>query len=99
MSDPFLGSEDYSERAHELYNQGAFDEAIDILRDGLAVYPFTAELHVGLGYARLAREEFVWARQCFERALGLHAGHEDALAGLAETLLRRDPRARLSRGS
>jgi tetratricopeptide (TPR) repeat protein len=93
MSDPFLGSEDYSERAHELYNQGAFDEAIDILRDGLAVYPFTAELHVGLGYARLAREEFVWARQCFERALGLHAGHEDALAGLAETLLKFGERA------
>ena len=56
MSDPFLSSEEYGERAHELYNQGAFDEAIEVLREGLAVYPFAAELHVGQGYARLARE-------------------------------------------
>jgi len=62
MSDPFLSSDEYSERAHELYSQGAFDDAVDVLRDGLSVYPFAAELHVGLGYARLAREEYAWAR-------------------------------------
>jgi len=97
MSDPFLSSEEYSERAHELYSQGAFDEAVDVLRDGLSVYPFAAELHVGLGYARLAREEYAWARASFERALGLHPGQEDALAGLAETLLKFGERARALR--
>lgn len=88
MSDPFLGSEEYSERAHELYNQGQYDEAVEVLREGLSRYPSAAELHIGLGYARLAREEYAWARGHFERALGLHPGQEDALAGLAETLLK-----------
>jgi Tfp pilus assembly protein PilF len=88
MSDPFLGSEEYGERAHELYNQGQYEEAVEVLREGLSLYPSAAELHIGLGYARLAREEFAWARAAFERALGLHPGQEDALAGLAETLLK-----------
>ena len=88
MSDAFPSSEDYSERAHQLYNQGEYDDAVEVLREGLGVYPFSAELHVGLGYARLAREEFAWARRSFESAVGLQADHEDALAGLGETLLK-----------
>jgi tetratricopeptide (TPR) repeat protein len=97
MSDPFLSSEEYVDRAHDLYNEGSFDEAVDVLREGLSVYPFAAELHVGMGYARMAREEYAWARQAFERALGLHPGHEDALAGLAETLLKFGERSRALR--
>ncbi|MBI2072846.1 MAG: tetratricopeptide repeat protein [Gemmatimonadetes bacterium] len=97
MSDPFLGSEEYGERAHELYNQGQYDEAVEVLREGLSLYPSSAELHIGLGYARLAREEYAWARAGFERALGLHPGQEDALAGLAETLLKVGERARALR--
>ncbi len=97
MSDPFLSSEEFSERAHELYNQGAFDEAVEVLRQGLALYPFAAELHVGMGYAQMAREEYAWARRSFEQALGLHPGHEDALAGLAETLLKFGERSRALR--
>ena len=46
MSDPFLSSEEYSERAHELYSQGAFDDAVEVLQDGLSVYPFAAELQI-----------------------------------------------------
>lgn len=88
MSDPFLSSEDFAERAHQLYNEGRFDDALTVLREGLAVYPFAAELHVGVGYARLAREEFAWARQSFEDALGFDPEHEDGLVGLGETLLR-----------
>jgi Tfp pilus assembly protein PilF len=45
-------------------------------------------LYVGLGYTRLAREEFVWAKQSFERALVLDPEHEDGLVGLGEALLR-----------
>lgn len=97
MSDPFLGSEEYGERAHELYNQGQYDEAVEVLREGLSLYPSSAELHIGLGYARLAREEYAWARAGFERALGLHPGQEDAMAGLAETLLKFGERARALR--
>lgn len=97
MSDPFLGSEEYGERAHELYNQGQYDEAVEVLREGLSLYPSSAELHIGLGYARLAREEYAWARAGFERALELHPGQEDAMAGLAETLLKFGERSRALR--
>lgn len=88
MPTPFLSSEEYDERAHQLYNEGEYDEALDVLREGLALYPNSVELHVGVGYAYHAREEFAWARRSFEEALVLDPDHEDALAGLGETLLR-----------
>ncbi|MBI2797060.1 MAG: tetratricopeptide repeat protein [Gemmatimonadetes bacterium] len=88
MSTPFLSSEEYDERAHQLYNEGNYDLAIETLREGLTLYPAAVELHVGVGYARLAREEFAWARRSFEEALVLDGEHEDALAGLGETLLK-----------
>src|SRR5882672_4005855 len=88
MSDKFLSSDEYDERAHQLYNEGQYDEAIDTLREGLGLYPLAVELHVGMGYARLAREEFAWARRAFEEARGLDPDHEDTLAGLGEVLLK-----------
>ena len=88
MATPFLSSEEYDERAHQLYNEGQYDDALSVLRDGLALYPNSVELHIGVGYARLAREEFAWARRSFEEALVFEPEHEDALAGLGETLLR-----------
>jgi Flp pilus assembly protein TadD len=88
MSDVFRSSDEYDEQAHQLYNQGRYDEALEVLRDGLAVYPSSVELHVGLGYAHLAREDFAWARQAFRQALALEPDHEDALAGFGETQLR-----------
>jgi Tfp pilus assembly protein PilF len=88
MPTPFLSSEEYDERAHQLYNEGQYDEALSVLREGLALYPTSVELHIGVGYARLAREEFAWARRSFEDALVLEPEHEDALAGLGETLLK-----------
>jgi Tfp pilus assembly protein PilF len=88
MATPFLSSEEYDERAHQLYNEGQYDDALVVLREGLALYPNSVELHIGVGYARLAREEFAWARQSFEEALVLEPEHEDALAGLGETLLK-----------
>ena len=88
MPTPFLSSEEYDERAHALYNEGQYDEALAILREGLAIYPDAVELKVGVGYARLAREEYAWARHAFDEALVLDAEHEDALAGLGEVLLK-----------
>lgn len=88
MPTPFLSSEEYDERAHQLYNEGQYDEALTVLREGLALYPTSVELHVGVGYARLAREEYAWARRAFEEALVLEPEHEDGLAGLGESLLK-----------
>ena len=84
----FLSSEEYDEQAHRLYNQGDYDAALELLKEGISLYPNAVDLYVGLGYARLAREEYAWARQSFERALVLDPTHEDALVGLGETLLR-----------
>lgn len=86
--DRFLSSEEYDEQAHRLYDDGDFDGALEMLREGLSLYPNAVELYVGLGYARLAREEFAWARQAFSRALTLDPLHEEALVGMGETLLR-----------
>ena len=88
MPTPFLSSEEYDERAHQLYNEGQYEEALSVLREGLTLYPSSVELHVGVGYARLAREEYAWARRAFEEALVLEPEHEDGLAGLGETLLK-----------
>lgn len=87
MSDAFLSSDDFDEQAHQLYNQGRYDEALETLKDGLALYPSAVELHIGMGYAYLAREEFAWSRRAFEQALSLDGDHEDALAGMGEALL------------
>jgi tetratricopeptide (TPR) repeat protein len=88
MSEPFLSSDDYDERAHQFYNEGQYDDAVETLREGLGLYPHAVELHVGMGYARLAREEYAWARRSFEEAVGLDGDHEDAFAGLGEVLLK-----------
>jgi len=88
MPEGFRSSDEYDEQAHQLYNQGRYDEALIVLRDGLNVYPSAVELHVGMGYAYLAREDFAWARQAFVQALVLEPDHEDGLAGFGETLLR-----------
>jgi Flp pilus assembly protein TadD len=94
MPDGFLSSEEYDEQAHKLYNEGDYDGALEMLKEGLSLYPHAVELCVGLGYARLAREEYAWARRAFERAVVLDPAHEDALVGLGETLLRFGERER-----
>ncbi len=88
MSQPFPTSEEYDERAHHLYSEGDLEGALEVLKEGIALYPNSVELYVGLGYARLAREEFAWARRAFERALILDPGHEDGMVGMGEVLLR-----------
>ena len=88
MPHRFWSSEEYDERAHSLYNEGDYDGALETLKEGLALYPNAVELYVGLGYARLAREEFAWARRTFQAALDLDPTHEDAMVGLGEILLR-----------
>ncbi len=93
MSDAFRSSDDFDEQAHQFYNEGRYDDALGVLREGLSLYPHAVELHVGLAYAYLAREEFAWARRAFEAALTIDPDHEDGLAGMGETLLRLGNRA------
>jgi tetratricopeptide (TPR) repeat protein len=87
MTEPFRSSDDYDEQAHQLYNEGRYDDALTLLREGLLRHPQSPELHVGVGYAQLASEQYAWARQAFEFALVLDPEHEDALAGLGEVAL------------
>jgi len=88
MPDPFLSSEEYDENAHKLFDDGDYDAALEMLQEGLRLYPHSVDLYVGLGYTRLAREEYAWAKQAFEKALVLDGEDEDALVGYGETLLR-----------
>lgn len=88
MPTPFLSSEEYDERAHRLYDEGDYDTALEVLKEGLALYSHSVELYVALGYVRLAREEYAWAKQSLRHALVLDPEHEDGLVGLGEALLR-----------
>jgi tetratricopeptide (TPR) repeat protein len=93
MSDVFRSSDDFDEQAHQLYNDGHYDDALQLLNQGLTLYPDAIALHVGKAYAYLAREEYAWARRSFEYAMGLDPDHEDGLSGLGETLLKLGDRA------
>lgn len=88
MSSSFLSSEEYDEQAHQLYDAGEYDRALDLLKEGLTRYPDAVDLHVGIGYIRLAREEFAWGLRAFEAALALDAEHEDGWVGRGESLLK-----------
>jgi hypothetical protein len=37
MSEAFRSSDEFDEQAHQLYNEGRYDEALILLRDGLAL--------------------------------------------------------------
>ena len=39
MASQFLSSEEYDERAHQLYNEGRFDDALAVLREGARPVP------------------------------------------------------------
>ncbi len=93
MSEAFRSSDEFDEQAHQLYNEGRYDEALAWLREGLALYPNAVELHIGTAYAYLAREDYAWARRSFETAVALDPDNEDALAGLGEALLKIGDRA------
>jgi Flp pilus assembly protein TadD len=88
MTFSFLSSEEFDEQAHQLYDAGEYDRALEVLQEGLTRYPDAVDLLVGLGYIRLAREEFAWARQTFADALAFDPEHEDGWVGLGESLLK-----------
>lgn len=88
MIDPLPPYEQYEDHAQRLYDAGDYDAALQVLRDGLGSHPRSAPLQTALGYVRVAREEWAWARGAFAAALELEPDNEDALVGLGETLLK-----------
>lgn len=94
MNTGFWSAEEYDRKAQERYEAGEYDAALEILREGAALYPEAVELRVSLGFTQLAREEFVHARRAFSAALALEGDHEDGLAGIGEVYLKLGERAR-----
>jgi tetratricopeptide (TPR) repeat protein len=88
MSFSFLSSEEYDEQAHQLYDAGEYDRALELLQEGLVRYPDSVDLHVGVGYVRMAREEYAWGLKAFEKSLTLDPDHEDGWVGRGEALLK-----------
>lgn len=85
--------EHFDAEAQRLYDAGDFDQALGLLKQALARYPDSVELLVSLGYTRLAREEYAWARAAFDQVLRIDPEHEEALAGQGDVLLRLGERA------
>ncbi len=89
----FWNGEQFDAEAQRLYEVGDYDGALDILKRALSRFPDSIELLVSMGYTRLAREEYAWARMTFAQALALDPEHEEALAGIGEAMLKLGERA------
>ena len=83
----------YDAEAQRLYEVGDYDQALGLLKHALHRYPDSIELLVSLGYTRLAREEYAFARLAFRRALQIEQEHEEALAGIGDAMLKLGDRA------
>jgi tetratricopeptide (TPR) repeat protein len=90
----YWSADEYDQQAQRLYEVGDYDGALELLRRGTTLYPEAVELTVSIGYTQLAREEFLWAKHSFGRALAAEPDHEDALVGLGESRLKLGERAR-----
>ena len=49
MSERFLSSEEYDEQAHQLYNDGDYEGALEMLKEGLFVIPQCRRVMCGAG--------------------------------------------------
>lgn len=94
MSQDLWGAEEYDAEARRLYDRGEFEEALEVLWEGIRVHPDSRDLHLSLGYTQLALEEYGWARGAFETVLDEDPDHEEALVGLGDALLKLGERAR-----
>lgn len=94
MTRDYWDPQEFDARARRLYEDGAHEEALDLLREAIGVHPESVDLRVSLGYTWLAVEEYGFARRSFRRALELQEDHEEALVGLGDALLKLGERAR-----
>lgn len=94
MERDLWGPEEYDVEAQRLYDEGDFDRALDLLREGLLLFPEAPDLLLTLGYTHLARETYGWARAAFAEVLEVDPDHEEALVGLGDVLLKLGERSR-----
>jgi len=94
MRREFWGADEFDDRARDLYEDGHFERARELVREGLEAHPEAVELHISLGYVHLALESYAWARGAFHTALELEPDHEEALVGMGDVLLKLGERAR-----
>ena len=89
------GEQALAQTAEELYREGAtarmekrFEEAVSLLERSRTLDPENADVLVQLGFAQLALDNNVAARQAFEQALAMAPAYEDARFGLAQIAFR-----------
>ena len=95
MPTPFLSSEEYDERAHALYNEGQYDEALQCLRKADKYLSQAEKLNPGLsrnakrkGEILQEEAEVYVARKKWEQAIPAFAG----LISVFENQRKRDPK-------
>ena len=64
MSDAFLSSDDFDEQAHHLYNEGRYDEALIVPKEGIGLYPHAVDC-ISAEPKPISSGEFAWARRSF----------------------------------
>jgi YaiO family outer membrane protein len=86
----------WSRTAGELYRdgvvarqEGRFSAAVSMFEEALRLQPENADIHLQLGYARLAEGDLAGAEKSFARTLEIAPGYEDARLGLAHVAFRR----------
>lgn len=70
-------------RLVDFYRAGAIDDAFAIGSEAVRLYPNSTMAWTNLGLVHLRRNEPGEARRCYERALELNAGNDEARRGLA----------------
>jgi tetratricopeptide (TPR) repeat protein len=74
----------FNELGYLLVLMGRYDEAADVLTQGLQIAPTLPQLSIQLGYAELSRRNCANAKVAFARALDISPHSHDALFGMAK---------------
>jgi tetratricopeptide (TPR) repeat protein len=74
----------FNELGYLLVVMGRYDEAADVLTQGLQIAPTLPQLSIQLGYAELSRRNCANAKVAFARALDISPHSHDALFGMAK---------------
>jgi tetratricopeptide (TPR) repeat protein len=74
----------FNELGYLLVLMGRYDEAADVLNQGLQIAPTLPQLSIQLGYAELSRRNCANAKVAFARALDISPDSHDALFGMAK---------------
>src|SRR5436189_3418027 len=86
MPTPFLSSEEYDERAHQLYNEGQYGEALHFFEAAVQQTGESAEAIACVGYAKHRLSDDEGSIASLRKALQLDADHSEARIYLANLL-------------